>query len=205
MECQWCCHCSRGLPPLSPGARSGGAVVGHINCQTVWWVVEADSTETKRPCGTFPQSHTSTYYLHFNVPFCFQTDSQGKKILAQWVHVLLCQSKDDARGNFSVTKSVPRQHVLTVSLSYLLTIWTLMQYSVAEAQTFPFFKAYFIRASCALYSCTPLYITILKRWFNHSYSCRSRSGAKGSVGSFHIISPFWWKRIDLICWRDGAF
>lgn len=71
MDCPWCCQCSLGLPPLCPGLRSGGAVVGCINCQSVWWVMEADGIETKRPCGTFPQSHTSTHYLHFNVPFCF--------------------------------------------------------------------------------------------------------------------------------------
>lgn len=35
----------------------------------MWRVVETDSQGTKRPCGTFPQLHTNTYYLHFNVSF----------------------------------------------------------------------------------------------------------------------------------------
>lgn len=70
---------------MSSGVRSGEAVVGRINCQPVWWVEEADSIETERLCGTFPQSHTTTYYLLFNVPFSFQTGTRRKK-LALWVH-----------------------------------------------------------------------------------------------------------------------
>lgn len=116
MECQQCCHCSRGLPPLSPGARSGGTVVSRINCQPVRQVVVADSIETKRPCGTFPQSQTSIYYLLFNIPFCFL----GKKKIGQVGPCLQCQSKDDARSNFlsQLTKSVLCQHVLSVCLTF---------------------------------------------------------------------------------------
>lgn len=77
MLCQLCCCSSRGLPPLSPGERSGGAVVNRINCQSMCLDVERGNIETsieeKRSCGTFPQSQTNTCYLHFNVLFCFHT------------------------------------------------------------------------------------------------------------------------------------
>lgn len=104
MVCQLRCCSSRGLPPLSPGERSGGAVVNRINCQSKCLDVERGNIETgieeKRSCGIFPKSQTNTCYLPFNVLFAFILGLIAGKKIGPVGACLHSQSKDNAGNSF---------------------------------------------------------------------------------------------------------